>query len=235
MYFKAACVEPRWPAGHELDPTIQQSHLLQKIVTSKLYIYIQSPKCARDCMHALPRKEGEGRRSRLRSRPGGLERAGDSGPSRPSVRGEDAPGAAAPAAPQVALLLLPAPRRVTPSSCTRGSEITAPLKPPMPADCPLLRVGVRLRTCAAGEDGIWSAGQAICTVEKGCGRCSDSGMCACGHTSPNEFLARHVALGDVSMASGMVIAMVPKAPLSLGLSARKKKYNRQHNPLRACA
>lgn len=68
---------------------------------------------------------------------------------------------------------LPAPLGLSPHTCPCSSEITALSKQRIAARCPLFRVGVRPRTCAAGGDDVWCMGRAICVVEKGLGGCQE--------------------------------------------------------------
>ena len=203
---------------------------MQKSVCSKLHMDVQSAICARDCMHASMRGAPTARGKRLPSRLRALGRGCDGGPCRPDVRDEDGRGGVASAAARAAAARPLRSSLPLAAAVARGSEITALSEPWMAADSPLLRVGVRPRTCPAGRDGVRRAGRACGAMEKGLGRPRVAWMRA---RRAHRFIrcgGLLVALGDLLMASGMAPAMEPKALLSPAVSARANKKRSPHHP-----
>ena len=113
----------------------------------------------------------------------------------------------------------------------RGSEITALSTPQMRPVRPLLRVGVRPRTCAAKGDGVWAAARACGATERDPGARTCARCVPLWETSIERVAGGLVALGDRPMTSGMASAMVPKGvPLAAVVPRGKKKRLPHHRP-----
>lgn len=225
---------PRRSVAIGVDPTCEYTRGMQKTATLEQHMDVQSAIHARDCAHAStqahPRAHRERCRNRLPPRLRAVGRRFDGGPCRPGVRDEDDRGGVASVAPRAAAARPLRSSLPLAAAVARGSEITALSTPQMRPVRPLLRVGVRPRTCPAGRDGIRRAGRACGAMEKGLGRPRVAWMRA---RRAHRFIrcgGLLVALGDLLMASGMAPAMKPKALLSPAVSARANKKRSPHHP-----
>ena len=179
-------------APSPLASTLHVSILVacKKTATLEQHMDVQSAIHARDCAHASTQAHRESFRNRLPPRLRAVGRRFDGGPCRPGVRDEDDRGGVASVAPRAAAARPLRSSLPLAAAVARGSEITALSTPQMRPVRPLLRVGVRPRTCAARGDGVWAAARACGATERDpgartCARC----VPLCGRPRPSALLA----------------------------------------------
>ena len=214
---------PRRSVAIGVDPTCEYTRGMQKTATLEQHMDVQSAIHARDCAHASTQAHRERCRNRLPPRLRAVGRRFDGGPCRPGVRDEDDRGGVASVAPRAAAARPLRSSLPLAAAVARGSEITALSTPQMRPVRPLLRVGVRPRTCAAKGDGVWAAARACGATERDPGARTCARCVPLWETSTERVAGGLVALGDRPMASGMASAMVPKGVPLAAVVPRTKK------------